>query len=135
MKRKRAKPLWRFGAVQDERARNRCRQESLIGASGTTGAEPVGIDAGLLCAAEGIDDGGGVSIRTVPVECGGPPSGAGRGRMDEVYEALEAGLRERAPELLSAVVDPRLDAIRKDGRYPILLEAMGIKEIVGRGNL
>jgi hypothetical protein len=43
-------------------------------------------------------------------------------RQDEAYEAIEAGLARRAPELLTLHVEPRLDSIRKDPRYAAVLE-------------
>jgi DNA-binding winged helix-turn-helix (wHTH) protein/Tfp pilus assembly protein PilF len=51
---------------------------------------------------------------------------AALGRMDEAYEALEVGLATRATELLEVHLDPRLDPIRSDPRYPSVLRRVGI---------
>jgi Tfp pilus assembly protein PilF len=47
-------------------------------------------------------------------------------RLDEAYEAVEAGLERRAPELLTLHMEPRLDALRSDPRYPAVLRRIGI---------
>ncbi|MBC7927003.1 MAG: tetratricopeptide repeat protein, partial [Bryobacteraceae bacterium] len=47
-------------------------------------------------------------------------------RMDEAYEAMEVGLLTRAPEMLTVNIDPRLDPIRNDARYPDMLRRAGI---------
>jgi tetratricopeptide (TPR) repeat protein len=47
-------------------------------------------------------------------------------RMDEAYEALEAGLRTRAPEMLTLHIEPRLDPVRSDPRYAAVLRRIGI---------
>ncbi len=39
------------------------------------------------------------------------------GNLDEAFDAVDAGLVERAPELLSLRVDPRLEPLRSDSRY------------------
>jgi hypothetical protein len=48
------------------------------------------------------------------------------GRNDEAFEALEAGLARRAPELLTLQIEPRLDSIRSDSRYPEVVRRIGI---------
>jgi DNA-binding winged helix-turn-helix (wHTH) protein/Tfp pilus assembly protein PilF len=48
------------------------------------------------------------------------------GHVDEAYESLEAGVASRAPELLTLHIEPRLDAIRTDPRYDIVLRRIGI---------
>ncbi|MBC7928238.1 MAG: winged helix-turn-helix domain-containing protein [Bryobacteraceae bacterium] len=47
-------------------------------------------------------------------------------RMDEAYEALEAGVATKAPEFLTVAIEPRLDPIRSDARYAPLLRRAGI---------
>jgi DNA-binding winged helix-turn-helix (wHTH) protein/Flp pilus assembly protein TadD len=52
-------------------------------------------------------------------------------RQDEAYEAIEAGLARRAPELLTLHVEPRLDSIRKDPRYPAVLRRIRLAQQKG----
>jgi tetratricopeptide (TPR) repeat protein len=46
-------------------------------------------------------------------------------RMDEAYEALDSALADKAPELLVLHVEPRLDSLRSDPRYPAVLRRIG----------
>jgi DNA-binding winged helix-turn-helix (wHTH) protein/Tfp pilus assembly protein PilF len=46
--------------------------------------------------------------------------------MDEAFEALEAALAARAPELLTLHIEPRLDCVRGDRRYAGVLQRIGI---------
>jgi serine/threonine-protein kinase len=48
------------------------------------------------------------------------------GKLDEAYEALEAGLARRAPEILTLHQEPRLDPIRNDRRYSDILRRAGL---------
>lgn len=43
------------------------------------------------------------------------------GRMDEAREAIEAGIRTQAPEMLTVHLEPRLDALRSDPQCAALL--------------
>lgn len=49
-------------------------------------------------------------------------------RKDEAFEAIEAGMKERAPELLVLKVEPRLAALRDDPRYPEMLQRLGVAD-------
>jgi DNA-binding winged helix-turn-helix (wHTH) protein/tetratricopeptide (TPR) repeat protein len=57
------------------------------------------------------------------------------GRMDEAYEALEAGLSTHAVELLTIHIEPRLDPIRTDPRYSDLLRRVRGANFSLRGTL
>jgi DNA-binding winged helix-turn-helix (wHTH) protein/tetratricopeptide (TPR) repeat protein len=48
------------------------------------------------------------------------------GRMDEAFEALEAGIAHHALELLTIHIDPRLDPLRSDKRYADVLRRAGL---------
>jgi tetratricopeptide (TPR) repeat protein len=48
------------------------------------------------------------------------------GEMDEAFEALEAAISSRAVEILTLHVDPRLDPLRSDPRYPGVLRRVGL---------
>ncbi len=53
------------------------------------------------------------------------------GRNDEAFEAIEAGISTRAIEVLTLNVDPRLDSLRADRRYPAILRRIGIAPPAG----
>lgn len=48
------------------------------------------------------------------------------GNLDEAYEALESGIRTRAPELLTLAIDPRLAPLRNDPRYSSVARRIGV---------
>ncbi|MDX2150716.1 MAG: winged helix-turn-helix domain-containing protein [Bryobacteraceae bacterium] len=48
------------------------------------------------------------------------------GFTDEAYEAAEAGLAGRAPEILMLDSEPRLDAVHNDPRYPAFMRKAGL---------
>jgi DNA-binding winged helix-turn-helix (wHTH) protein/tetratricopeptide (TPR) repeat protein len=48
------------------------------------------------------------------------------GRMDEAFEALEAGIAYHAVEMLTIHIDPRLDPLRSDKRYADVLRRAGL---------
>jgi len=46
-------------------------------------------------------------------------------RLDVAFEALEAAIAERSPDLLNLQADPRLSPIRGDPRYAAALQRIG----------
>jgi TolB-like protein len=51
---------------------------------------------------------------------------AALGDSDQAFVHLDQSVRERWPGLLWAKVDPRLDSLRQDRRFPLLLQALGV---------
>jgi hypothetical protein len=51
---------------------------------------------------------------------------AALGDRDGAFEFLESALRERISSMLWANVDPRLDALRGDGRFTRILEGVNL---------
>ena len=51
------------------------------------------------------------------------------GYNDEAFEALQAAIDTRAVELLTLRIDPRLDGIRSDPRYPPVLQRIGLSPL------
>jgi hypothetical protein len=51
---------------------------------------------------------------------------ASLGDVDDAFEWLETGVKEKSPSLLLLRVHPRLDPIRNDPRYWPLVEKVGL---------
>lgn len=49
-------------------------------------------------------------------------------RRDEAFDAIEAGIKERAPELLVLKVEPRLATLREDPRFPEMLKRLAVSD-------
>lgn len=51
---------------------------------------------------------------------------ASQGRVDDAFGILEAARDRRSPNLLWLAVDPRVDSLRSDARFPTLLRSIGL---------
>jgi DNA-binding winged helix-turn-helix (wHTH) protein/tetratricopeptide (TPR) repeat protein len=56
---------------------------------------------------------------------------AALGLRDEAFEAVDAAVEAHAPEMLTLLIDPRLDAIRQDHRYKDAVRRMGLSQAIG----
>ncbi len=54
---------------------------------------------------------------------------ASLGDIDDAFNWLEIAIDEQAPGIIMLRVHPRLDPIRKDPRYPILVRRLGLDAV------
>ena len=56
---------------------------------------------------------------------------AALGLRDEAFEAVDAAVEAHAPEMLTLLIDPRLDTIRQDPRYKDAVRRIGLSHAIG----